>query len=785
MAELDPVQYEVFYQRLDKLLNEAKEVLRYLSGSVITREAGEVQEAFYLPTGEASHIAAGILMHIMNVTRVIRYMDANNYTADDIGVYEGDQFINNDAYLGGMHNPDIGIIEPIFYKGRHIGYLAGISHTTEVGGVDVGGMPPTATEAIHDGIHLPAVKLVEKGKMRRDVLNLILRAVRDSTSVELDIRARMAGNERAKRRLLELIDDVGFEFFEAATKKLVDDAEAFARDRIKTLRPGIYRSRVFDDCLGADKERLFILTLEMEVTEVGDLLIRLPVVSPENKSFDNAHLPAVEATAFYILLDLLLYDCRWNTGLSRAIKIGYVPENSRLNASPSASVAYATVGIGAVFKLCLMDAVSRALFVSGRLQDVMAPAVPTAGTSVGGVNRWGGVSVNILTSSSMAKGGGARIDKDGIDSSIIMYNPWSYISDVEAEETILPILHLARRHRPNSGGMGKFRGGTGTQNWTMVHKSPSFTLTKYGSGNKIPSNQGLFGGYPGPATFFEWMTRSDFQEVVKKFPSMIDDGTIDLSKLSHEEYFSGHMSTTSGDRVLSQGDMWHSTTHTGACGLGDPLERDPELIVQDIRNKMVTLDVAQKAYAVAIDPKTLEIDHKKTEKLRAERKKERLQQGIPGFTYLKQLVEMREKKRLPKPALDLLEETIGFSPDFVTQLEREKDVVARGITPPGKIQVREKLFALTPYVDIVEDDQGRKMAVCSHCGFAYCEASDNFKYYCLIHDRDTSDFYPGIMAYDKDWCVFREFYCPSCASQIEVEACAPGIPILWNYELKF
>ena len=154
MAELDPVQYEVFYQRLDKLLNEAKEVLRYLSGSVITREAGEVQEAFYLPNGEASHIAAGILMHIMNVTRVIRYMDANDYASEDIGVYEGDQFINNDAYLGGMHNPDIGIIEPIFYKGKHIGYLAGISHTTEVGGVDVGGMPPAATEAIHDGIHL-------------------------------------------------------------------------------------------------------------------------------------------------------------------------------------------------------------------------------------------------------------------------------------------------------------------------------------------------------------------------------------------------------------------------------------------------------------------------------------------------------------------------------------------------------------------------------------------------------------------------------------------------------
>jgi N-methylhydantoinase B/oxoprolinase/acetone carboxylase alpha subunit len=783
MTELDPVQYEVFYQRLDKLLNEGKEVLRYLSGSVISREAGEVQEAFYLPDGEAGHIAAGILMHIMNVTRVIRYMNASNYDADDIGIYEGDQFINNDAYIGGMHNPDIGVVEPVFYQGKHVGYLAGISHTTEVGGVEVGGMPPTATEAIHDGIHLPAVKLVERGKMRRDVLNLILRQVRDTTSVELDIRARMAGNERAKRRLLELIDDVGLDFFEAATQKLVDDAEAFARDRIKTLRPGIYRARVFDDCAGADKEKLFILDIEVEVTEGGDLLIRMPVVSPENKSFNNAYLPAVEATAFYILLDLLLYDCRWNTGLSRAVKIDYVPEGSRLNASPDASVAYATVGIGAVFKLCLMDAVSRALFASGRLEDVMAPAVPTAGTSVGGINRFGGMSVNILTSSSMAKGGGARIDKDGIDSSIIMYNPWSYISDVEAEETILPIMHIARRHRLNSGGLGKFRGGTGTENWTMVHKSPSFTITKYGSGNKIPSNQGLFGGYPGPATLFEWMTRSDFKEVVQKFPEMMA-GTIDLSQLSSDEYFSEHVCTTSGKRVLTQGDMWHSTTHSGATGLGDPLERDPALIVEDVLNKKVSLDVALKAYAVAMDPQSLEIDHDETEKLREERRKERLEQGIPGLKYLEELVKMREEKRLSKPALDLFEETENFCPAFIRELDREKEVVAQGLTPAGKIQVHQKLFGLTPYVDIVEDDQGRKMAVCSHCGFAYCEANDNFKYYCLIYDRDPADLYPGILAYDKDWCLFREFYCPSCASQIEVEACAPGSPILWNYELK-
>jgi len=120
MAELklDPVKYEVFFNRLDQALNEAQNVVRLLSGSSIVREGGEALEAFYLPNGDAVNIAAGILMHFMNITRCIKYMRENNYEADDIGVYDGDQFMNNDAYLGGMHCPDTGVVAPFFYKGE-------------------------------------------------------------------------------------------------------------------------------------------------------------------------------------------------------------------------------------------------------------------------------------------------------------------------------------------------------------------------------------------------------------------------------------------------------------------------------------------------------------------------------------------------------------------------------------------------------------------------------------------------------------------------------------------
>jgi N-methylhydantoinase B len=778
---LDPVKYETFYQKLDKILNEGKEVIRYLSAGTITRESGEVQEAIYLPNGEAAHVAAGILMHIMNVTRVIRYMNAEKY-ADDIGIYDGDEFINNDAYIGGMHNPDTATVVPIFHGDKLIAYAAAISHTTEVGAIEMGGMCPLATEAVHDGIHLPATKLVERGKMRRDVFNLILRAVRDPTAVELDIRARLAGNERTKRRIKELVDEFGLPFFEAALRQLVDDAEEFTRARIKSLRPGIYRARGYDENSGL-RERLATVEIEVEITEAGDLLIRIPVVSPQDPGFNNAYIPAVEAWVFVMLLQLLLYDCRWNGGLARAIKIDQVPEKSRLNASADASVGCASVGIANVFADAFTVALSRALYAAGKLQDVMGPSTSSNCTIAGGTSQYGAIAVQVITSSGIMRATGGRVDKDGIDSSVTTYNPWTYISDVESEETLLPIMHLARAHRPDTGGFGKFRGGTGAENVTMIYDSKDMTMNHYGSSKRIPENQGLFGGYPGSASFFDWMLDTNIAEVIAKGGKIPAAGEL-LTDILKGDFRTGPLGASSGNRKMKTGDFMDSTTNAGGGGLGDPIERDPALVVKDIENKVASLEAAQKVYAVSINPETLEVDYGKTQKLRAERRKERLAQGMPGIKYLAQLAKAREERRLSGVAQGFHDETREFCQAYEKEIQHEKELIKKGLQPIGKVNIREQLFSLTPYIDIAVDDKGRKLAVCSQCGFAYCEANDNFKLYTLIYDRDPSYFHPGRLSYDKEWCTFREFYCPSCAAQIEVEGTVPGSPILNDYSLK-
>lgn len=781
MAEtrLDPVRYEIFYNKLDQILNEGKEVIRYLSGSTITREAGEVVQAFYLPTGHAVHIACGILMHILNVTRVIRYMIANRY-AEDIGFYEGDQFINNDAYIGGMHAPDTGIVTPFFYKGEVLGWIAAISHTTETGGIDPGGMCPSATEAWHDGIHLPAVKLVERGKMRRDIFNMILRSVRDPKGAELDIRARIAGNERVRQRLTSLADEFGMDFFMSATEQLVKDAEAQARARIKAFKPGIYTSRVYCDTLGADKEKLLIIQLEMEVVEDGTLTLRTPVVSPQSPGYNNAYLPAVEATAFYTMLVEFLYDARWNSGISNGVRIE-IPEKSIINADPSMAVGYATVGIGSVFCNALTETLSLAYYISGKEKEVQGGAGPMNGPILVGIDQFGRTCGNIATSACLPVGGGARIDKDGIDSGVTIFNPWSYVSDTEGEEMILPILHILNSHRPDSGGFGKYRGGTSTMAILLIHKTPFISTCTIGCGSKIPSFQGLYGGHPGAVAYIDLMLDTDFyQKIQEGMP-------VPYSHQEVKQYLNGqyvHESASMASRPMKSGDMLVLTNYGGGPGLGDPIERDPALIVQDIEDKLATLSVAQIAYCVAIDPETLEIDHEKTKKMRQEKREERLKQGIPAKEYVRMMIERRKKRELPQVTLEFLDETMRFSPAFRAQIEAEERLIEKDLIPLKKVKVKRELFKLTPYVKIVEDERGNKVAVCNQCGFGYCDVQENFKLYCLIYDRDPSEIQLGRLAPDKDWCIYREFYCPGCGTQVEVEATPPGTPIIHNVELK-
>ncbi len=772
--QLDPVKYEVLYHRLEQEMYEAQQVVRHLSASTIVREAGEVAEVICVKDGTACIISAGLLVHVASVTRNIRHMIDQKY-AQDIGFYEGDQFIGNDCHIGGMHIPDMMLIAPFFYKGEHIGWLGNYTHIPEVGAIEPGGMCASAKEFCHEGIRLPGVKIQEKGRVKRDIMQILTHATRDPKTIEIDTRAKIAGNERARQRLVKVIDEFGLDFYLKATMKMIEDAEMFSRERVKRFRPGKYRSRTYTDSVSAFDQKIRVGELCMETKEDGEMVLSTPVASPQALGYNNCAMPAIEGLLFCVLLWQLYYAARWNTGMLKAIKMDF-PLGSVFNADRRAAVGYCPIGIGMQLQGCLNEVISRASFTIGAYEDMIAANSLLNCPTVGGLDRYGRTYGAIITST-MACGGGARYDKDGQDCSVTQFNPWDDCGDVETEE-VGPVLMFTRRERADSGGPGKYRGGLGAQSIFTPHQSPVTFVGLTGSGGYLSQVQGMFGGYPTPAGSLEIVSDSNIFELVKKqMPIPFSLEELDLVKGNHESVY-----PSAASRPLKPGDLY-CVQYWGGGGSGDPIERDPAAIARDLRDERTHIETVENVYCAKIDSKTFEIDEAETKRLREERKKERLAKGVPGKEYIKAMVERRKNKDLPDIVKTFLEEMEDFSEGFRNELAFEEEFAA-GPDKEYPKEAKNELFKLTPYVGVMKADDGQTVLACTECGHVLCEANENFKLFCLIYDRDPAEIYVHNKPPDKDWMIFREFYCPGCGVQMEVEGTPNATPIVHSYEIK-
>ncbi|MBW1850359.1 MAG: hydantoinase B/oxoprolinase family protein [Deltaproteobacteria bacterium] len=773
--QLDPVKYEVLYHRLEQEMFEAQQIIRHLSASTIVREAGEVAEVICLKEGTACIISAGLLVHVASVTRNIRHMIANRY-ADDIGFYDGDQFIGNDCHIGGMHIPDMMLIAPFFYKGEHIGWLGNYTHVPEVGAIEPGGMCATAKEFCHEGIRMPGVKISERGRVKRDIMQILTYAVRDPKTMEIDTRAKIAGNERARQRLTMVIDEFGLDFYLKATQKMVDDAEDFARAKVKRFKSGKYRARTYTDSVSAFDQKIRVGELCMEAKEDGTLALSTPVASPQAMGYNNCAMPAIEGLLFCVLLWQLYYESRWNTGMLAAVEMDY-PLGSVFNADRSAAVGYCPIGIGMQLQGCLNDLISRASFPIEAYEDMMASNSLLNCPTVGGLDRYGRTYGAIITST-MACGGGARYDKDGQDCSVTQFNPWDDCGDVETEE-VGPVLMFTRRERADSGGLGRFRGGLGAQSIFTPHRSDVTFVGLTGSGGYLSQVQGMYGGYPTPAGSLDIVTDSNIFELgEKQLPIPVTVEELDLVEGNHESVY-----PSAASRPLKPGDLF-CVQYWGGGGSGDPIERDPAAIAKDLKDGRTHIESVENVYCAKIDPQTFEVDEAETQRLREERKKDRLAKGIPGKEYIKGMVEKRKNNDLPEIVEAFFEEITGFSEGFRNELAFEEEFAA-GPDKEYPTEAKEELFKLTPYVSVMKADNGQKVLVCAECGKVLCEANENFKLFCLIYDRDAAEIYVHNSAPKKDWMIFREFYCPGCGAQMEVEGTPEATPIVHTYELNF
>lgn len=623
--ELDPIRYEIFRHRMFQILEEGRIAIKMVSGSPVVVEGGETMCSYHLSDGTTTLVAAGILLHAIGsrdfVVKTIQWYE------EDPGIYDGDQFFWNDPYIGGQHLADMVVVKPIFYEGKRVAWTGSIMHTAETGGIDPGGQSTHSTEIFHEGIRIMGLKIVDQGQFRQDVFNTIVLQTRAPDLVGLDLKAKVAACNVCAKRYVELIETFGLDFVEPASQKIIDDAERMVRDKLRALPDGVWRSRLYNDQTGLGKEEP--KKVQCTVTKIGEeITFDYSGTGRQNEGSVNLTRPGTQGHLFVLLCSQLFWDVPWNDGMHKPVTL-ITPEGTLVNCTFPTSTANGVLSIGGLVRTTAHECIAKMLFAGGD-KDVNAAWRGACGAApyFGGIDQFGKGTVGIILES-FVSGIGATQYRDGVDTGANMLNPQSQVSDLEIIEMNYPFLSLGRKEKIDSGGFGKFQGGMAPEQILMAYGTDNLRVGFFGNARRITPNFGMFGGYPGGVMEARYAINSELLEWFKQ--SKIPQTYEDMEAL--------------GGRVVDPPNSYHGEQlkeydvfiyrHGGGGGYGDPLDRDPKLVVETVKRRATSLDVARLVYGVIINAETLEINEKATEKRREEIRKERRENAKPASSYYK------------------------------------------------------------------------------------------------------------------------------------------------------
>ena len=611
---LDPIKYEIYRHRLYNVLEEGRITIRRVTGSAMVAEGGETLCSFYTSDGEPVQTAAGILLHCTGARDFV--LKAIEWYQDSPGIHDGDQFLFNDPYIGGTHLCDQIIIKPIFYEGKRVAWCGSFMHTPETGAIAPGGQPAHATNIWQEGVAIKGLKIVEKGQFRPEVFNTVCGHSRDANLVGLDTKAKIAANNVCSRQLLKLIENYGRDFVEAANRRMIKDSEKMVRAKLASLPDGVWRTRIYGDVDGLVAKPFEVVC---KMTKKGDeIVFDFTGSSPQNAGSLNCTLSGAWGSLFVVLASQLFWDGPWNGGLVKPVTL-IAPEGSVVNCTYPAAVSCGVMTSGTLLTAAAHACIAKMLFSAGRIEEVNSVWRGAAGPSLsfGGLNQRGERTAGLLLEG-FASGTGATPCRDGVDTGGEMMNPSSNISDVEIVESNLPFLHLARFQSTDSGGAGRFRGGAGLETVYMIYGTEKLEVGLQGMGQRAPVNRGMFGGYPSAIREVRGALNSNIRNWWKEGKSATSFD--EVGELEGEHLM---LPVCCPPKLLHEFDILVAR-RDGGGGYGDPLERDPERVANDLAAGIVSSSAARRAYGVVIDDSTGEVNPGETKELRRRMREERL-----------------------------------------------------------------------------------------------------------------------------------------------------------------
>ena len=487
----------------------------------------------------------------------------------------GDAILLNDPLLGSGHLPDFFITQPAFHEGALIGFAVNILHHTDVGGSRPGSQ---GVEGIFDyfqeGLRILPTKVWSQYEENAAVVGIIAANTRTPEKVLGDLRAQRSALRVGELRLQELAARYGREVLTAAMDEILVRTEASMRAAIRAFPDGVYTFEDFMDDCGPGTEPLRV---SVTVTVDGDRMdIDYEGSSLQTASGMNSYINYTRSYSYAAVKCLTDPSGPMNEGALRPVTVS-APEGSFLNPRPPAGGGPRAIICYRTFE-AVVGALARA--VPSR---VAAAASHMANPTFGGWDR--AKQRRFVAYELVLSGTGARATKDGCEAMAWAFNASNI--PVEAQEANQPIVVERFELLRDSAGPGKFRGGSGIRR-DMRFLADEGKLTNLSDRQRYPP-YGLFGGEPGALG----------RTVINPGP----DEHIVPGKASREFVY--------GDVVSFQ--------QSGAGGYGDPLERDPARVLEDVLDDYVSIEAARAHYGVVIAGEgfDLRVDDAATNALRA------------------------------------------------------------------------------------------------------------------------------------------------------------------------
>ena len=565
----DPIEFELFKNAILSIADEMALTIFRTTYSGVLKDNMDYSTSMF--DGAGNLVAQGLTLpgHLGSMPTAMRAIQ--DAFGDDI--HPGDMIALNDPFRGGMHLPDIFVFKPIFVDGHLVSVASTICHHTDLGGRVPGSNASDSTEIYQEGLRIPPLKIYDRGKRNETLFALIETNVRVPIRVFGDLRAQFAACHICEQSVIELADQYGPAKVAHLMTELIDYAERMTRGALSQLPDGVFsfRDHIDDDGIDVGKP----IPLQVTLTKSGDhIKADWTGTAPQVRGAINNTLSFTKSASYCAIRSVLPNNIPNNDGVFRAIEVIAEPGTIANGVLPAACAARGLTGFRMID--CMF----------GALAQMLPSAVfacsdgGNTGISIGGYfpNRKPFIYVDFT-----AAAWGGRPYADGLDGNSNIYANMASQS-IEVTEAEQPIQITAYEFIQDAMGPGKYRGGAPFRRDYRLTTEEAILQVR--SDRRTFRPYGLYGGGPGRNSMNYLNPQSENVLLASKITMMMKHGDV----FRHEV--------------------------AGAGGWGDPLERDPDAVLRDVRNEFVSLEAARREYGVVIAAGN--VDTAATKTLRAE-----------------------------------------------------------------------------------------------------------------------------------------------------------------------